>query len=86
MFEDGHRKRLEVTAELLNLVATVTLMQFCRGGEEYDEDSQMWISILFITTLALLTILSIAYAVLKKVEERRDQRRLTELYEAAWQA
>ena len=37
LFEDEHRMRLEVAAEFLNLLATVTLMQFCRGNE-YDED------------------------------------------------
>ena len=81
LFEDVHRNRAEVTAELLNLMAVCTLQQFTRGGE-FNETQRLWISIVFITCLVLLILLTLTYAVYSLVRDCKAKRRDKELLDS----
>ena len=88
LYEDIHRNRVEVIAEMLNLAAVCTLAQFCRASE-FTKSQLSAISIQYIVILALLVILIITYAVYaRRVQKSADQRKkyLNELRESIWAA
>ena len=78
LYEDEQRNRVEVIAEMLNLMAVCTLQQ-CTRGNEFNDSQKHSISIVFLTTLALLVLLSITYAVYSLLQRRRAKKRQNEL-------